>query len=65
MVDWKFAQLLDMIEQTLMASLGNLLVNALWTNMNLAERALPVFRLLSDDLDDGLCERLSMMNARL
>ena len=60
-----FAQLLDTIEQTLMASLENLLVHTLWTNMNLAERALPVFRLLSDDLDDGLCERLSMMNARL
>ena len=59
------AQLLDTIEQTLMASLGNLLVNTLWKNMNLAERALPVFRLLSDDLDDGLCERLSMVNARL
>ena len=60
-----FAQLLDTIEQTSMASLGNLLVNTLWKNMNLAERALPVFRLLSDDLDDGLCERLSMMDARL
>lgn len=60
-----FAQFLDTIKRTLMASLGNLLVNTLWTNMNLAERALPVFWLLADDLDDGLCERLSMRNAHL